>query len=262
MEATNRPLRKITVPDVMNYIGTLTEAGLSKASIAHHISAVRTFLKYLQALGLVPQSPLDVLKRPRVAITSMNRYLTKDESASLLAGAKQINDTAFLVVGLLLTTGLRVSELASADWRDVFKDPRGNIGLKVTGKGNKTRVVALRANDVWPLLKSYREKRGLSITLSTKDTTPLVVTQEGKRPSTVALWRWVRAAATKAGIEKEVSPHWLRHSYATMLALAGGSPFQIQADLGHSQIETSTRYVHWARGLTDSGSRLIPVKVR
>ena len=79
--AVDEPVAKLTVADAARYLGTLD--GLSPASKAHHISAVRSFLRFLQGQGVIPTTPLDVLRRPRVAITSMTRYLTQEEAERL-----------------------------------------------------------------------------------------------------------------------------------------------------------------------------------
>jgi len=207
---------------------------------------------------VLPASPLDALKRPSVSITSMNRYLTQTEAEALLQGAASVSPTGYLAVALMLGTGLRVAELAKAEWRHLFRDHQGCLGLLVLGKGNKERVVGIR-DDLWALLLADRKRRGLPETLSAKDRSPLVATTRGKAPSTMTLWRWVKAAADAAGLDKEASPHWLRHTFGTLLAVGGASVFEIQDLMGHSQITTSQRYVHWATGLAGSAVHKLPL---
>jgi integrase/recombinase XerD len=255
-----KPVEEVTVRDAMAYIGTLADNGLARASVAHHISAVRSFLRHCQALGILPQSPLDALKRPRVAITSMNRYLTPEECQRLLPGARQVSQGAHTAVAILLGTGLRVAELAAAQWRHVFEDPQGNVGLLVAGKGGKERVVAIR-DDLWRILVEERRRRSLPTELCASDASPLVADRDGTAPSTMTIWRWVRASAAVAGIDKPLSPHWLRHTFGTLTALGGANVFQIQQAMGHSAITTSQRYVHWARGLADSAAHRLPIEL-
>jgi integrase/recombinase XerD len=255
-----KPITKLTVRDGAAYVGSLADGGLSRASVAHHISAVRSFLRHCQGLGLIPQTPLDAMRRPRVAITSMNRYLTEDEANRLVKAAGEVSPRARVAVAVMLLTGVRVAELAQAEWRHLFADPHGNIGLLVLGKGNKERAVAIRP-DLWKLIREDRQRRGLADGLSAKDRTPLLADRRATRYSTVGIWKLVRAAAERAGIDKPLSPHWLRHTFGTLAALGGASPFQIQQDMGHAQITTSQRYVHWARGLEDSAAHAIPVRI-
>ena len=260
LEYVAKPVTEITVQDALAYVGSLADSGLARASVAHHISAIRSFLRHCQGLGLIPSTPLDALKRPRVVITSMNRYLTRDEAERLLSAAKGISPQAHLAVAMMLLTGLRVSELAQAEWRHVFKDPQGNIGLLVHGKGGKERVVAIR-DDLWELVSKDRRRRGLTDSLDARDRSPLVADRQGTPYSAVGLWKVVKKATRAAGIEKDVSPHWLRHSFGTLAALGGANVFQIQAAMGHAQITTSQRYIHWARGLADSAVHRVDLRL-
>ena len=132
--------------------------------------------------------------------------------------------------------------------------------VMVVGKGNKERVVAVR-EDLWRVLAAERARRGLSVELSARDTSPLVADRGGTAPSTMTIWRWVRASAQVAGIDKPLSPHWLRHTFGTLTALAGAGVFSIQEAMGHAQITTSQRYVHWARGLADSAAHKLPIEI-
>ena len=258
LEETGKPVSRITVADAANYLGSLS--GLSAASRAHHISAVRSFLKYCQGQGIIPQTPLDALRRPRVAITSMNRYVTQVEAERLLVGAKEISSSCYLACAALLLTGLRVSELAAAQWRHVYQDSEGRVGLLVVGKGGKERVVKLR-EDLFALLQEHRRKRELPTELDARDKSPLIADRLGTPYTTRGLHKLIAQAVKAAGINKPVSPHWLRHSFATLAALGGAPAYQLQADLGHARLETSQRYVHWAKGLAESAVDWLPIGV-
>src|SRR3989454_7260383 len=151
-----KPVAEITVADAAAYLATLD--GLSPASKAHHISATRSFLKFLQSQGVIPSTPLDLLRRPRVAITSMTRYLTEDEAQRLIGAAADVSRSCYIAVAALLLTGLRVSELAQAEWRHLFRDPEERLGLLIVGKGGKERVVKVR-DDLFELLCEGRKVR-------------------------------------------------------------------------------------------------------
>lgn len=256
LEAVGKPVNRIAVADAAEYLGSLS--GLSAASRAHHISAVRSFLKYCQGQGIIPQTPLDALKRPRVALTSMTRYLAQDEAERLVEAAHGVSPQCYAACATLLLTGLRVSELASAQWRHLFRDPEGRLGLLVIGKGGKERVVKVR-DDLFALLRAERKRKGLPTKLDGRDRTPLLAGR-GKKPYTTrGLHKLVTVASKAAGIDKPVSPHWLRHSFATLAAVGGAPAYQLQADLGHARLETSQRYVHWAKGLADSAVDRLPI---
>jgi len=257
LEETVKSVAQLTVADAAEYLGSLS--GLSAASRAHHISAVRSFLKYCQGQGIIPYTPLDALKRPRVALTSMTRYLSQEEAERLLRAARGVSPQCHVACAALLLTGLRVSELAMAEWRHLFRDLESRLGVMVVGKGGKERVVKVRS-DLFALFRDERKRKGLPTKLDGRDRMPLL-TGRAKRPYTTrGLHRLVAKAAKLAGIDKPVSPHWLRHSFATLAAVGGAPPYQLQADLGHARLETSQRYVHWAKGLADSAVDRLPIR--
>ena len=146
-----------------------------------------------------------------------------------------------------------MTEAASVTWRDLFRDPEGRLGLRVLGKGQKERVVKVRADVFAALVTMHGSDR-----LDARDTTPLLLDARGTAYSVRGIHKLVGQAADAAGITKPVSPHWLRHTHATLAASGGASVFTIQASLGHSRIETSQRYIHWARGLADSTADSLP----
>ena len=101
----------------------------------------------------------------------------------------------------------------------------------------------------------------MPLELDARDSSPLVADRLGTPYSAVGLWKVVKKATRAAGIEKDVSPHWLRHSFGTLAALGGANVFQIQAAMGHAQITTSQRYIHWARGLADSAVHRVDLRL-
>ncbi len=233
------------------YLGTL--ASLAPASRAHHVSAVRSFIRFAQRQGSIPTSPLDLLQRPRVAITSGQRYLVESELRALLAAAAKLSPAAYAAVLLMATTGLRVSEAAAAEWRHLFRDPDGRLGLLVIGKGGKERVVKVSDRLFLALAELHGSQR-----LDAKDRTPLIPDRERTRYGTRAFGKMVRKAAAGAELDKPVSPHWLRHTAGTLAAKGGADVFTIQEHMGHSRLETSQRYIHMARGLEKGLSDYLP----
>ncbi len=260
LASVDTPVSEASLGDVLFYVRDLSQSGLARATLAQHVSAVRSFLRYCQATGVSPAMPLDLLRRPRVLITSMNRYLTRDEAERLLACAHAAGGARYVAVVLLVATGVRVGELVQARWKDVFLDARGNTGLLVVGKGGVQRVVGLR-QDVLAVVVGWRAQRGLTTGLSAADTTPLVVDRRGAAPSARTVRRWLRELAARAEIDKQVSPHWLRHTFGTLTALNGAGVFSIQQTMGHAQIVTSQRYVHWSRGVEDSAAYRLPLRI-
>jgi integrase/recombinase XerD len=256
LRASGKPLKRLGPRDASRYAPALAEEGLSRATIAHHVSAVRSFIRYGQDLGAIRPGVLPLLKRPRVPETHLNRFLRKAEAEDLLAAAADMEASAHLGILLMLTTGVRVAELAQAEWRHLFADEDGNIGLLIYGKGGKERIVAVRP-EVWGRLCVDRRRRDLPSALSGTDATPLIVSRRGARYTSSGIWKMVRRVARRSGLDKPVSPHWLRHTFGTLAAYGGASPFQIQLDMGHAQLVTSQRYIHVAFALSDGAARYI-----
>jgi integrase/recombinase XerD len=214
---------------------------------------VRSFLQFAQTQGVVATGPLDLLVRPTVTVTSLNRYLDVDELQKLVTAARKLSPRHLATIMLLVGCGLRVTEASSVTWRDLFRDPQGRLGLRVIGKGQKERVVSVR-DDVFATLVALHG----SDNLDTRDTTPLLLDGQHTGYGTRGLHKLVAEAGRAAELTKDVSPHWLRHTHATLAALGGASAFVIQSSLGYSRLDTSPGYVHWARGLEDSTSDYLP----
>lgn len=242
--------RELTPVTVGEYLESLEP--FAPGSRAAKISAVRSFLKLAQDQGLIERSPRELLIRPSVAITSYGRYLDLDELRALVDAAAKLSPVHRAIVVALWETGLRRSELAGATWADVFRDPNGIIGLRVVGKGSKERVVRLPDETLHAVATIRGGSHPGSDTLDAADHTPLIPSSRGGGLSDWGIWSKLREAVQKAGLSKAASCHWLRHSYGTWVAHAGASPYQIRFAMGHSSLETSTRYVHQARGLLDA----------
>jgi len=233
---------KLIEEDVAEYLDSLGD--LAPASRAHHISAVRSFLKFAQGQGAIDRSPVDLLVRPRVTVTSLQRYLDEGELKQLVAAAKKLSPRHHAVVMLLAGTGIRVGEASGASWRDLFRDPDGRLGLRVLGKASKERVVKIR-DDVFQALAALHG----ADKLDARDTRPLLPSSPTRSYSQQGLWKLISEAVVVAGIDKPASPHWLRHTHATLAAHGGASAFEVRDALGHARLETSQRYVAAARGL-------------
>lgn len=260
LRAVGKPASEVTIDDAAHYTATLWRQPLGKASIANYVSAIRSFLRYCQRRQILPRYPLDALERPNVKVTSMGRYLNRDEAEALIRGAGEVSPQARLAVSSMLLTGIRVGELARAEWRHVYRDSEGVIGLSIRGKGERPRVVAVRP-DLWGLLAADRCRRGLVAELDAGDCSPLLADRHDTAYSTAGIWKLVRRSAIRSGVKKPVSPHWLRHTFGTLAAQSGATPFQIQTAMGHAHLETSERYIHWAPGLRDSVSFGLPIRL-
>jgi integrase/recombinase XerD len=203
--------------------------------------------------GILDERPEHLLVRPRATVTSYGRYLTLPELQTLVDAAAELSPRHHAAVLTLAMTGLRVSELVNAKWRDLFQDPQGRTGLRVLGKGDKERVIRVR-DDLLAVLSALHGSKELNA----KDRTPLLPSSRGTAYSTRGVHELVAQATNAAEINKPVSPHWLRHTHATLAAAGGAPAVVIQASLGHARLETSQRSIHWARGLEETTVDSLP----
>lgn len=253
-----KPLPAVTLADLQEWAGTLEH--LAPASQARAIATVKSLFKFAFRLGYLRVNVAELLEGPKVAVTSGDHFLTAAELGALIQAARVKNGVAHLSVSFLTLTGLRISELTGIDWGHFFEDVNGNIGLRVNGKGGKVRTVKIRP-DLWSLVCRYRTKKGLPIGLDANDNRPFFTNRKGNRVSDVYLRRVIGECAKEAGIAKDVSPHWLRHSAATH-ALAGGADLlQVQNDLGHASLTTTQRYLHNVNGLQQTSTDFISIQV-
>lgn len=228
------------VPDadaraVRAWLASLHERKLAKSSIARKLATVRSCFRYLARVGRVEINPARQVRSPRLP-KRLPSFLPKDESKDLLdTGAERspagLRDHALLE--LLYATGLRVSECCGLDLDDV--DRRGG-SVRVMGKGGKERVVpagdaALAALEAWLLIRG--EARGA-----------LFTNARGGRLGARSVHRIVKQRARGAGIDRRVTPHTLRHTFATHMLGEGADLRLIQELLGHSRLTTTQRYTH------------------
>lgn len=223
---------------IVDHMSALKEKGYATSSIYRTLMVLRVFFRFLKRDGYVEKDPTALLESPKMW-QLIPEVLTAQEVERLLGapgdGEEEMRDKA--VLETLYATGIRVSELCNLDIHDV-----GENTVRVVGKGGKERIVpigeeAIAAIDTY--LGNYRHDKG--------DHRPLFVSKRGKRMSRVTVWEKVKFYARKVGIEKEISPHTLRHSFATHLLDHGADLRVIQEMLGHADIGTTDRYTHLSK---------------
>jgi integrase/recombinase XerD len=231
--------RAVTLPMISEYLAAKKRAGLSASSIKLIVVALKIFFRYLAGEGRIDRDPTEALALPRI-----ERYLPETlneleveqliESIDVKAPLG-LRDRAMME--LLYASGLRISELAGARLENFDADI-----LRVTGKGNKTRLVpvgrkaseALAAYLSTERPKLVKQRTGNEIFLSAR----------GTKLTTARIWQVVKRIARQSGIEKNVYPHLLRHSFATHLLGNGADLRIIQEMLGHADISTTQVYTH------------------
>jgi integrase/recombinase XerD len=238
--------RKITVEaatrdDVLEHLAWLARKGLAARSRARHLAAMRSFHRFLEDEKLSPSNPTEDLDTPKHA-RKLPVFLTLEEVEELL-GAPDVTTPSGLrdraMIEVLYATGLRVSELVKLGVNDV------NLVdgfVMVMGKGRKERIVPLGKHAIEYIRAYISRSRGAL--LKGRETKALFVTLRGKGFSRMGFWKLLRRHARAAGIIKNLSPHKLRHSFATHLVERGADLRAVQAMLGHADLATTQIYTH------------------
>jgi integrase/recombinase XerD len=234
-------MEKITRDDLRRFLEGLYQRGLSGRSVARHLAAVRHFYAYLMKDGRVNANPARELDSPRLGET-LPKYLSNDEVESLLAqpdGTTPLSLRDRAMLELLYATGMRVSELIRVCWADF--EP--NLGvIRCRGKGGKERLIPVGKSALAAVEAYLRD--GRSKLIRVPDMPYLFLNRRGQSLSRVGFWKVLRRYARAAGIRAPLSPHTLRHSFATHLLERGADLRSIQIMLGHSNISTTQVYTH------------------
>lgn len=229
--------------DLLAYLGAQSVAGQKPRSVARLLSSIRRLYRYLVREGLRDDDPSRLIEAPRLG-RSLPDTLTESEVDELLNApgdsALGLRDRAMLE--LIYATGLRVSELVGLTMTQISLQ-QGLV--RVVGKGNKERLVPL-GEEAQARIEQYL-KFGRPELLDGKPCDHLFVTGRRAGMTRHAFWHIVKRYATKAGIEKHLSPHTLRHAFATHLLNHGADLRVVQLLLGHSDLSTTQIYTHVAR---------------
>ena len=236
--------RDAAAPELAAYVQSLYQEGLAPKSIARHVATLRNYYQFLTREGKIPKDPTEFLTAPR-QWSSLPRYLNRSEVEILIQSPPLdkptgLRDRAMLEV--LYATGLRVSELCKLELSAVER--RMGV-LKVIGKGNKQRVVPFGEPAGEALDRYLAEGRpGL---LKGRASRHVFVTALGKAMTRQRFWRLLRNHGRRAGIFRHLTPHVVRHSFATHLVEGGADLRSVQVMLGHADISTTQVYTHVAR---------------
>jgi integrase/recombinase XerD len=228
-----KPLAQVTLADVQDFADFLETSNLAPSSRGRTLSSVKSLLAFGNRIGMLTVNVGALLKAPAAKNTLAERILSEAEVQKLISLETNLRNQVMLK--LLYAGGLRVSELCGLRWRDLQARSEAEGQINVYGKGGKTRVVLLPVT-IWKELVSLREAAGFN--------DPVFRSQKGGHLHPSQVMRIVRAAAHRAGIDANVSPHWLRHAHASH-SLDRGAPIHlVQATLGHASIATTGRYLH------------------
>lgn len=233
-------LKSVNIQQVRRLIGTLHSRGLSSASIARTLSAWRGFYDYLIQHKGFTQNPVIGLRAPKAAKT-LPQALSIEQAVKFVTidgeGILDVRDRAILE--LFYSSGLRLSELVNLD-TSMLDFSEGTV--TVTGKGNKTRIVPLGSHAA-SALQDWLKQRA-SIKIVDKDLYAVFITEQGRRITPRAVQYRVKSWAIKQGINTDMHPHLLRHSFATHVLQSSQDLRAVQEMLGHANISTTQVYTH------------------
>lgn len=224
--------------DVIDFIGKLRDEGYSIASICRFISSIRGLCKYLLIENVIKEDPTENLQAPK-RWERLPHSLTVSEVKSLLGFNPELSKPTvvrdYTMLELLYSSGLRVSELVSLKVEDI--DFEGGF-LRVLGKGSKERLVPINIRTIEKVKKYISQQR--PEILKGRRSPYLFVTNRGEAMTRQRLWQTVKALGKRGGLE--LSPHTMRHSFATHLLEGGADLRSVQKMLGHSDISTTQIY--------------------
>jgi len=238
------PIMRTTRVDLQDFIAYRVHAGARPRSTARQLSSFRRFFRYLMREGAIREDPTAQIAMPKIG-RSLPKSLTEEEVESLL-GAPVVSDPLGnrdrTMLEVLYATGLRVSELVNLRHGQV-NTTQGVI--RILGKGNRERLIPL-GEEAMRWLKDFGQGSRSEILLE-RQTDYLFPTRRGDRMTRQAFWHIIKRYARKSGITKELSPHTLRHAFATHLLNHGADLRVVQMLLGHSDLSTTQIYTHVAR---------------
>jgi integrase/recombinase XerD len=237
-----RSMKAVEPSHIVDHLMVLSDKSLKSRSIARHLIALRGLFKFLMKEGEVAKNPTASVELPKGG-RRLPRFLSLEEVDRILAAAaadlSPEGNRNRAMLELLYATGLRVSELVSLTV-DSLNLPKGF--LRAFGKGSKERIVPIGRSALTVLqdyLGSSRE-----FLRKERETQAVFLTRRGRPMTRQMFWMMIKTVAMKAGIREKVSPHVLRHSFATHLIERGADLRSVQAMLGHSDIATTQIYTH------------------
>ncbi len=224
--------------DILDHLGALQAQGLSTRSITRHLSAIRGFHRFMVDEGICPGNPAADFDSPR-RVQRLPQWLSSEEVERLLAApdaAPKHNARDAAILEIFYSCGLRLSELANLPVRNVALE---ESALRIQGKGSKIRIVPLGKRAITRILAWMAVREQGPVLDST-----LFLSPRGKRMNRVSVWIIVKQHARAANIRQNVTPHMLRHSFATHLLDHGADLRAVQEMLGHADISTTQIYTH------------------
>jgi integrase/recombinase XerD len=239
----DRKIAKLTINELSDFVGHLSDLTLAPSSISRHVISVKMFFRYLQLEGVIVDNIVELLGSQKIwqrvplvlSSSEIDRFLKAPRSVEVY----HFRDRAILET--LYATGCRASELTGLRLRELHLDERY---CKVQGKGSKQRMVPLGDAAIETIEKYLMRLRPRMAQVRPSEQDWLFLSRSGRQMRREAIWELVKKYALIAGIPIDISPHTLRHSFATHLLAGGADLRQVQELLGHASIATTQIYTH------------------
>ncbi|GIK71579.1 MAG: tyrosine recombinase XerC [Chloroflexota bacterium] len=228
-------------PEIMQeYVFQLHERSYASSTVARKVAAVKSFFDYMYTRGVIEKDPAALLESPKVK-KHIPHTISHDDVERLLAAPKQYNTAQAIrdsaLIETLYATGMRVTELVNLDVSDLDLE----AGQLVCGANDKRRRVAHLDSAVQESLRLYMEKGRPALVVRPSESA-LFLNHRGQRLTRQGLWLIIKRYVTEVGIEEPVTPHTLRHSFATHLLNTGAGLREVQKRLGHASLSTTQVY--------------------
>lgn len=233
----NKDYRNIGPFDALDYNEYL-KSTCAEATTQTKIATLKMFFKFANEAGLINTNPFALVKQKKSSSKVGKKFLLPKETDTLLTSLKKKGEKHYILGLILAATGMRIAEVQQLSWCDFILMPDESISIKALRKGNEEQLLPLR-NDVWEAVKGFVGKE-----VDSFDQSHLFSNPSGNRASIVTLRTWIKDASKKAKIKKKVTPHTLRHSFATNSLKAGADLRDVQIFLNHKSIATTQLYMH------------------
>jgi len=241
LEQERKDVREVTLDDLEHFSATLHDIGIGPRSQCRILSGVRSFFRFLQLDGYREDDPTELLESPQIG-DHLPEVLSTEEVDQLEASidlSKWEGHRNRAIIEVLFSCGLRVSELVNLKLSDLYIDEEF---VRVLGKGSKERLVPISKKAIRELNYWFDDRKQMIIKPGEEDY--VFLNRRGAHLTRVMILIMIKQQAKEAGIQKTISPHTLRHSFATALLEGGADLRVIQALLGHESIGTTEIYTH------------------
>ena len=234
--------RRVTLEQLDQFSGTLQELGVQPRSVARILSGVRSFYRFLVLEKEIETDPTELLENPQIGkhLPEVLSIQEIDDIEQVIDKSKNQGVRDVAIIEMLYSCGLRISELCNLKMSELFLE-EGYI--RVHGKGRKERLVPIGEQAIEKLRQWFVIRTGVKAKPGHEDYV-FISTKRGTKLSRITLFVYIKDYAQRAGIQKNISPHTFRHSFATHLLEGGANLRAIQAMLGHEDISTTEIYMH------------------